>query len=138
MATLKDIAEATNLSISTVSRVLSGTADQIGIAEETQKRVLGSRQAKLPAHMAARNLKLGYQPKCVLFSTCKRRGYGPKSFGASILHHRPVSSKGSRKQGLLPRIFGATEERPGPARAASWADGRLKPLEPYPDHWDEL
>ncbi|MGI6566528.1 MAG: LacI family transcriptional regulator [Firmicutes bacterium] len=68
MVTLKDIAEATSLSISTVSRVLSGTADQVGIAEETQKRVWeAAHKLNYQPNMTARNLKLGYHPKCVLF-----------------------------------------------------------------------
>ena len=39
MATLKDIAEATGLSITTVSRVMNNTASEVGISLKTQKLV---------------------------------------------------------------------------------------------------
>jgi LacI family transcriptional regulator len=39
---IKDIAEATNLSATTVSRVLNGKAEQYRISEESRKKVLGT------------------------------------------------------------------------------------------------
>ena len=45
MATLKDIAQATGFSITTVSRVLNRTADQVGISEATQKKILQAAEA---------------------------------------------------------------------------------------------
>ena len=114
MATLKDIAEATNLSISTVSRVLSGTADQIGIAEETQKRVwAAAHKLNYQPNMAARNLKLGYQPKCVLFLYHETAG----GMGQELVVHpffthmlRGIHLKVAEKKGYYLAYFGAAEE----------------------------
>ncbi len=114
MATLKDIAEATNLSISTVSRVLSGTADQVGIAEETQKRVWEAAQKlNYQPNMAARNLKLGYQPKCVLFlyhETAEGRGQElvVHPFFSHML--RGIHLKVAETKGYYLAYFGAAEE----------------------------
>ena len=37
---IKDIAEATNLSVTTVSRVLNGKAEQFRISEQSQKKII--------------------------------------------------------------------------------------------------
>jgi DNA-binding LacI/PurR family transcriptional regulator len=68
MATLKDIARAADLSISTISRVLNNTATEAGISKETQQRVwrIANEMNYIPNKMA-RNLKLGRQPKAILF-----------------------------------------------------------------------
>ena len=68
MTTLKDIAAATDLSISTVSRVLNNSASQVGISRATQERVWQAAQAmNYTPNKMARNLKLGRQPKAILF-----------------------------------------------------------------------
>ncbi|NMB25162.1 MAG: LacI family transcriptional regulator [Firmicutes bacterium] len=68
MATLKDIAAATGLSIGTVSRVLNNSATEAGISAKTQERVLlAAQQLNYTPNKVARNLKLGRQPKAILF-----------------------------------------------------------------------
>jgi LacI family transcriptional regulator len=42
---IKDIAEATNLSVTTVSRVLNGKADQFRISEQSQKKIIETAEA---------------------------------------------------------------------------------------------
>jgi len=60
VATLKDIAQATGFSITTVSRVLNRTADQVGISEATQKKILQAAEAMnyQPSNVA-RGLRTG-------------------------------------------------------------------------------
>lgn len=68
MATLKDVAAATGLSIGTVSRVLNNSADAVGISAATQERVLlAAQELNYRPNKVARNLKLGRQPKAILF-----------------------------------------------------------------------
>ena len=68
MATLKDIAVVTGLSISTISRVLNNTATEAGIALATQERVWRiAEEMNYRPNKMARNLKLGRQPRAILF-----------------------------------------------------------------------
>ncbi len=68
MTTLKDIAAATDLSISTVSRVLNNSATQVGISLATQERVwLAAQEMNYTPNKMARNLKLGRHPRAILF-----------------------------------------------------------------------
>lgn len=68
MTTLKDIAEATGFSITTVSRVLNNSAGKVGISEETQQKIWRmAKELNYRPNKIARNLKLGREPRAVLF-----------------------------------------------------------------------
>lgn len=68
MATLKDIAKVAGLSVSTISRVLNNTATEAGISRATQERVWQiAEDMNYTPNKMARNLKLGRQPKAILF-----------------------------------------------------------------------
>lgn len=68
MATLKDIAKVAGLSVSTISRVLNNTATEAGISQATQERVWQiAEDMNYTPNKMARNLKLGRQPKAILF-----------------------------------------------------------------------
>lgn len=72
MATLKDIAQKTGLSVATVSRVLNNTADVVGISKKTQEKVMQvARELNYRPNKMARNLKLGREPRAILFLSCE-------------------------------------------------------------------
>ncbi|HBE78819.1 MAG TPA: hypothetical protein DDW65_13740 [Firmicutes bacterium] len=68
MTTLKDVAEKSNVSIATVSRVLNNKAGLIGITEDTKQKVLKvAKELNYQPDISARNLRLGRNLKAVLF-----------------------------------------------------------------------
>lgn len=70
MPTLRDVAKAANVSIGTASRVLNGKGDEVGIAKQTQARVLrAARQLNYIPNRNARNLRLRRGSDTVCFLT---------------------------------------------------------------------
>ena len=91
MATLKDIAKATGLSITTVSRVLNNSADEVGISKKTQAHVRKvAKDLKYFPNREARNLRLGIRPKAILFlslfeSTTYHEGFWAHPFFGELM-----------------------------------------------------
>ncbi len=70
MATLKDVAAAAQVSTGTVSRVLNGKADEVGIAKATQDRVMEAvRELNYIPNRHARNLRLRHRRDTVCLVT---------------------------------------------------------------------
>jgi len=82
MVRLKDVAAAAGVSVTTVSRVLNGTADAVGIAAETQDRIRSiARSLNYRPNREARNLRLGRRPQALLFlSLYEGRTHGQEGF----------------------------------------------------------
>ncbi|MGE5582476.1 MAG: LacI family DNA-binding transcriptional regulator [Bacillota bacterium] len=96
MATLKDVALKSNVSIATVSRVLNNKAGLIGITEETRQKVLDAAKAlNYQPDISARSLRLGRSLKAILFlyTYHEKDKYGlgenmffPHPFFSHVLH----------------------------------------------------
>lgn len=94
MVSLKDVAKAAGLSISTVSKVLNNTADRVGISEKTQVRVREiAQQLNYQPNKEARNLRLGKRPRVILFlslyegRTDGEEGFFSHPFFGELMHY---------------------------------------------------
>lgn len=93
MTTLKDIAQVTGFSITTVSRVLNDTAGKVGISEQTQQKIRQvAKELNYRPNKTAQNLKLGRQPRAILFLHCELNkagegeGFMTHPFFSHLLH----------------------------------------------------
>lgn len=94
MVTLRDVAQATGFSVSTVSKVLNNTADEVGIAESTQALVReAARNLNYRPNKEARNLRLGKMRPLILFlslyegRTDGEEGFFSHPFFGELMHY---------------------------------------------------
>jgi DNA-binding LacI/PurR family transcriptional regulator len=102
LVTLRDVAKAAGVSISTASRVLNNTAEDVGIAEDTKQKVWQkAKELNYRPNKMARNLKLGRRPEAILFLFCgsleaEGGGFLTHPFFSHMLHgiHMAVGRMG--------------------------------------------
>lgn len=117
MATLKDVAVKSNVSIATVSRVLNNKAGLIGITDETKEKVLEAAKAlNYQPDISARNLRLGRTLRAILFmyTYYEKDKYGlgenmffPHPFFSHLLHGVQL---GVQNNGYYVSYLSATEQ----------------------------
>ncbi len=105
MTTLRDIAKAAGVSVTTVSRVLNDSASEIGIADATQDKVRqAARRLQYQPNRAARNLRMGKRPRAILFVSAHTNSNGISQSGTADQTNDPTDGSPGN-QGFLAHPF---------------------------------